>query len=98
MKDLNDLLAGSDAPQYFFAQRLLLDASHELLGDLEIDIRFKQGEAHLAEGVVDVGLADRSMTAKILKDVLELVAELRKHGGTESASAPLNVSSFSERR
>src|SRR3954469_7056648 len=79
MKNLNDLLTRRDAAEHFLAERLLLDPSDELLGNLEIDIRFQQREAHLPERVIDVGFADRAMTAKVLKDVLKLVAELRKH-------------------
>ena len=79
MKNLNDLLAGRDAAQHFLAERLLFDPRDEILRDLEIDIRFQQREPHLPQRVIDVRLADRPMTAKILEDVLKLIAELRKH-------------------
>src|SRR5438270_9069329 len=80
MKNFDDLLARRDAAQHFFAERLFFDPSDELLGDLEIHIGFQQREADLAQRVIDVGFADRAMTAEVLKDVLKLVAELRKHG------------------
>src|ERR1700719_3048877 len=79
MKNLNDLLAGRNASQHFLAQRLLLDPRNEILRDLEIDVRFEKREAHLPERIIDVRLADRPKTAKVLEDVLKLVAELRKH-------------------
>src|SRR2546423_14109223 len=85
MKNLNDLLAGRDAAQDFLAESLLFDPANEILRDLEIDVRFEQRQAHLPERVIDVGLADRPMTAKILEDVLKLVAELRKHDATSAA-------------
>ncbi len=79
MKNLNDLLTGRDASQHFLAQRLLFDPRDETLRDLKIDIRFQQREAHLAHRIVDVRLADRAMPAQVLENVLQLIAELRKH-------------------
>ena len=48
VENLNDLLAGRDAAQDILAERLGLDASDEVLGDLEMHVRLEQGEAHLA--------------------------------------------------
>ena len=79
MKNLNDLLAGRDAPQHLLAQRLVFDACDEVLRYLEVDICLQQGEPNLPERVVDVGFADRAMPAQVLENVLQLIAELRKH-------------------
>src|SRR4051812_25338819 len=87
MKNLNDLLAGRNATQHFLAERLFPNSSDELLGNLKIHICFQQSEAHLTERVIDVGLADRAVTAKVLKDVLKLIAELRKHNSLGPGSA-----------
>ena len=76
MKNLHDLLAGRDAAQHFLAERLFLDPRDEILRDLVIDIRLKQGEPHLAHRVVDVRLADRTVTAQVLENILKFVAEL----------------------
>jgi hypothetical protein len=86
VKNLNDLLARRDAPQHFFSERLLLDPRDEILGDLEIDVRFQQGEPHLPHRVVDVRLADRSVTTEIFENVLKLIAQLRKHDEQRSSS------------
>ena len=51
----------------------------EFLSDLKIDIGFEQGEPNLAQRGVNVFFADFSVTAKILKDLLQFVAQLRKH-------------------
>ena len=56
VKNLHHLLPGRDAPQHFFAQRLLFHARDETLRDLEIDIRFQEREPHLPEGIVDIRL------------------------------------------
>src|SRR4029077_20870969 len=47
--------------------------------DLKIDIGFEQCQSNLTQRVVDVGLADLSMPTPVLENVLEPVAELRKH-------------------
>ena len=76
MENLNDLLAGRDAAQHLFAQRLFFDPGDEILRDLVIDIGFEQSEPHLTHRVADVRFADRTMPAQVLKDVLKFVAEL----------------------
>ena len=94
MKNFNNLLPGRDTSEHFFAERLLLDAGDELLRDLEIDVGFEQGKAHLAQSIVNVRFADRAVTAKVLEDVLKLVAELRKHGALNPGSARASRAGF----
>ena len=79
VKNLNDLLTGRDAAQHGFAQRFFFDACDEVLRDLKIDVGFEQRQPHLAQRGVDVLLADFSVTAEVLKDLLQFVAQLRKH-------------------
>ncbi len=83
MEDFDDLLARRHAAEHFRAECLVFDPPDERLGDLEMHVRFQQSEAHLTHGVVDVGLADRALPAQVLEDILELVAELGKHGRVE---------------
>src|SRR3954462_6876313 len=87
MKYLHDLLTRSHAAQNRFAERLFLDARHEPLRSLEIDIGLEHGQPHLAQGFINVRFADRSVTAQVLEDVLQFVAELRKH---DAESVELN--------
>src|SRR5436853_393651 len=79
VKNLNDLLTGRDAAQNGFAQRFFFDACDEILRDLKIKISCEQREANLAQRSIDVLLPDFSVTAEILKDLLQSVAQLRKH-------------------
>src|SRR2546421_10055058 len=81
IENLNDLLTGGDAAQDRFAQRLVFHARDEIFRDLKIDIRFEQREPDLAQRGIDVLLADFSATAEILENLLQLIAQLRKHDG-----------------
>ena len=63
MHDFDDLLAGRDTREHILAQRPLLGALDEILGDLVIDISFQQCHAHLAQGVGDVALRQLAVTA-----------------------------------
>ena len=80
VEDFDDLLPGRDAAQHFLAERLLAHAGDERLGHLEMHVCFQQRETHLTHRVGNVGLADGTMAAQVLEDVLQLVAELGKHG------------------
>ena len=84
MKNLNDLLPGSDAAKDGFAHRLLFDPANEFFRDLKINVGFEQSQPDLAQSAVDVRLADRPVTAQILEDVLKFIAELRKHKGAKA--------------
>src|SRR5262249_11319061 len=78
IKNLNDLLAGRNAAQDRFTERVLFNTRDEIFGDLEIDVSIEQREANLPQRGVDVGLADFSVAAKILENLLQLIAQLRK--------------------
>src|SRR5205085_11025032 len=85
IKDLNDLLSGRDAPQHGFAERFFFDPDDEFFGYFKINIGFEQSQPHLTERGIDIDFADRSVTAKILEDLLQFVAQLRKHNGGSAA-------------
>src|SRR5258708_4002666 len=80
MEDLNDLLSGGNAAQHLFAERFLSYARDEFLRDLKVNVGFEQREPDLSQRVVDVLLGDRAMTAQVLENILQLIAELGKHG------------------
>ena len=88
MENLNDLLTRGNAAQNFFAQGFFFDARDETFRDLKINVGFKQSESDLAQRTVDVGFANRAMAAQVLENVLQLVAELRKHIELGGSSAP----------
>ena len=71
--DADDLLAGGEALEDVGADRPLADAGHEVLDDLEVDVRLEQGEPDLAHRGVDVGLADAAAAGQ--------VGEGRREGG-----------------
>src|SRR5262249_42248893 len=79
MENFYDLLSGRDAADNRFTQRLLLHAGDKFSGDLKIDIRFEQRQAHLAQSSVDIRLADNPMPTEIFENLLKLVAKLWKH-------------------
>src|SRR5437660_5943389 len=79
VENLNDLLARRNASEHRFAKRFFFDSGNEFFGDVKIDIGFEQRETDLAQRRIDVLLADFSVTAETLKDLLQLVAQLRKH-------------------
>ena len=95
VENFDDLLTGRDAAQHFLAERLLLDPRDEVFRHAEMHVRLEQGEAHFAQRVVDVRLADAPVPAESLEDVLQLVGESEKHrwpgrlaqaGGPQSSS------------
>jgi hypothetical protein len=83
--DLDHGLAGGQRTQHLGPDGLLADAGHEVLDDLEVDVRFQQGEADLAHGGVHVGLTDPATAGQGAKGRSQAVAEGIEHGsGTDS--------------
>ena len=70
---------GREALRDLRAERVLPHAGDELLYDLVVDVRFEQGEAHLAQGLVEVLLGDGAAAAEASEDALQLVGEGVKH-------------------
>jgi hypothetical protein len=42
-------------------------------------VGFEQGEAHFAQGGIDIRLADAPVPAEVFEDILEFVGEAGKH-------------------
>ena len=71
--DLDDRLRCCERVEYFLPDGTLLDALHEILNDLEIDVCFEQRHAHLAHRIVHVVLGQFAVSAHFLKDALQAV-------------------------
>ena len=78
--DLDDLLTGGEAVEDVAADRLLADARHEVLDDLEVDVGFEQGEPDLAHSRVHVGLADPAAAGQVAERRSQSLAEGVEHG------------------
>ena len=76
----NDLLARLDAGDDLFAERLFLDATDDLFGDLEVDVGIEQCHANLAQRLGNVALGDLPETAQVLESFLKFFTEGVKHG------------------
>src|SRR5207245_577668 len=79
VENLYDLLSGRNTANNCFTQRFFLNTRNEFPGDLKIDIRFEQRQAHLAQRCVDIRLADYAMPSELFENFLKLVAKLWKH-------------------
>jgi hypothetical protein len=58
----------------------------DVLGDGEVDVGLEEGEADLAEGVVDVLVGEGALAAEGLEGSLEFFGEILKHGCFEFIS------------
>ena len=56
------------------------DLFDEVAGDVEVDVGLEEGEADLAEGVVDVLVGEGALAAEGLEGALEFFGEVFKHG------------------
>ena len=45
-----------------------------------MDVGIQQGQAHLPQGVGDIGLGEPSVTTEVLEGLLKLVGKTGKHG------------------
>ena len=61
------------------AERSLADARDELAHHLEIDVRFEQRDAHLAQRVIEILLGDFSRGSEAPEGLLETIGERVKH-------------------
>ena len=68
--DLDDLLGRGQRPHDLFPHRPLPDALDEGLGDLIVDVGFKQSQAHLAQGLAHLGLIELAPAFQLLEDGL----------------------------
>ena len=80
--DLHDLLAGGQALEDVGADRPLADPGDEVRDDLEVDVGLEQGEADLAHGGVDVGLAHPAAAGQVAEGLAQALAQGVEHGRT----------------
>jgi len=79
MDDLDHSLAGRNALEHVTADGLLFDRRHELARDLEVDVGFEQGQAHLAKRGVHVLFGDAALVAELGENAGELIGEVVEH-------------------
>ena len=77
--DLHDLLTGGQAPEDLSTDRSLADAGDEVLDDLEVDVGLEQAEPDLAQGSVDVGLADAAAAGQVGERLAKAIAQAVEH-------------------
>jgi hypothetical protein len=90
--DLDDLLRGAQALRQVGADALLLDAGDQVLDDLEVDVGLEQGQADLAQDLVDLGLAQAAPAPQALEDPLEAIGQRIEHGGPRLPGRDVNRS------
>jgi len=77
--DLHNLLSGIQAFENMLADRTLLDLADKILDDLEVDIGFKEREAHLTQGRVHIRLGQFPAPAQALKGGLQFFGKRLEH-------------------
>ena len=84
MDDADHRLARRQAGQHFLAQRAFLDVGDEVLDHRQGDVRFEQGHAHLAQGVLHVGFGHAGLAAQGFDYAGKAIGEIVEHGGKMS--------------
>ena len=77
--DVDDLLHGAEALGDVCAERPLADAGDEVLDDFVVDVGLEQGEADLAQSLVEVFLGDGAAPAQAPEYALQLIGKGVKH-------------------
>ena len=77
--DVDDLLHGAEALGDVCAERPLADAGDEVLDDFVVDVGLEQGEADLAQSLVEVFLGDGAAPAQAPEYALQLIGEGVEH-------------------
>ena len=78
--DFDDLLGGVEGGGDLGAEGLGADVLDDFAGDVEVDVGLEEGDADLAEGVVDVFVGEGALAAQVFEAALELFGEVLKHG------------------
>src|SRR6516165_1909374 len=65
MYEADEVLLRREAPQYGFAECVLLHAFDELAYHADVDVGFQQRQAHVAERVLDVALGDLPLSPEL---------------------------------
>ena len=85
--DLDDLLGRAQALGQVEPDGLLLDASDNPLDHAEVDVGLEEGEADLAQDLVDLLLAQPPPAAQALEDPLEPIGECVEHRRGKATTA-----------
>ena len=95
--DADDLLAGRDRGQNLLPEPLLAHAGDEVTDDLEVDVRFEERDAHLAQGFVELLLADAAAGAEASEGVLESFGEGVEHASSVPKAATRRLGRATQR-
>jgi len=73
MDDLHHLLGRGEGTHHLFAHGPLPDPLDEGLGDFVVDVGLQQGQAHLPQGLLHLGLGELAVALQLLEDLGQLV-------------------------
>ena len=85
--DADDGLRRGEGVEHVLADGALAHGGDEVLGDLEVDVGFEQGAAHLAHRVIDVLLGQAALAAEAGEGFIEPVGERFEHVGLSGSLA-----------
>ena len=77
--DLDDLLAGGDRLEHGLANRQFGDVVDEAADDRQRDVGLEQRDAHLAHGVANVLLLERTAPTKLVEHAAETIGQGIEH-------------------
>ena len=75
---------GSSAWRQLGADGLLADARDEAADDPDVDVGLEQGDADLAQHLVDVVLGQAALAAEPLEDAVEAVGQCVEHAARQA--------------
>ena len=78
VNDLDDHLGRVDLVVHVLPDGFLLYVVHESLDDLEIDVRFQQGDANFLQHVIHVLFVQRRVSAHLLEDARKFITQRLK--------------------
>jgi len=79
--DLDDRLRRRQRLRHLRADGALPHFLGKVAHDLVVDVRLEQGQAHFAQGLGNVGIAQASLAGEALKTLLQFLGERVKHRG-----------------
>src|SRR5204863_6261104 len=85
--NLYQLLSRVEAVHHLSANRPCADARDEVLDHLVVDVGFEQGQPHLPQSRVDVGLAQLAAAGQRLERLVETLGQGLKHARPAPARA-----------
>src|SRR5205823_14418865 len=82
--NLDDMFARRKCSRHLLANRFGLHLVDELLDDLKIDVRLKQRQPQLAQGLLNVLVVEDCLTAQRLECPLKPFLKVLKHSGRDN--------------